>query len=494
MPIVLTAGLSHETNTFSRLPTTLAHFGRLLQGDAVARERRGTRTAFGATFEAAKRYGWALRHPLVAGANPSGTVEDAAFEHLVGLILAEAPGVDGVLLHLHGAMVTASHEDAEGELLRRLRAAAGPDVPIVVTLDLHANVTALMAASANALISVRTYPHIDYYERALQGAALLDRAMRGEVRPQVALARRPMLRGLDGGRTQAGPMRALLDRADALEASGEALVVSVQSGFSAADIHDAGPSVAVTTDGADPRGAAIAEAFMDHAWAERAWTSQHWTPMAEAVALAAEVGDPVAGGPLVINEVTDNPGSGHYGDATNLLAAMVEAGLENVAFYAIFDPEAVRQGMAIGVGQRGTIELGGKHDPAAGGGPLRLEAQVVTLSDGRFRAHGPMAGGVWREYGPSMLLRVGEGDGIEVAVISRNGQATDLAQLTSLGIDVGRKRAVVVKSAQHFRAAFEPVARRIITVDGGGLGSVILRGGRFERLRRPIWPLDDGAG
>lgn len=486
MPTVLTAVLSHETNTFSRFPTTLDCFS-ILRGGDISRERRGTRTHLGATFEAAETYGWTLRHPIAAAATPSGTVEDAAFEHLATAILAEAEGCDGALLHLHGAMVTESFEDAEGELLRRLRAALGPHVPIAVTLDLHANVTSQMANNANGLVAVRTYPHIDYYERGHQAAALLDRALRNEIRPRVALARRPMLRGLDGGRTQMGPMRELLDRADGLEAAGEALAISVHAGFIAADIHDAGPTVAVTTDGADGRGQAIAESFMDYAWEHRAWTSQSWTPIPDAMALAAESGTP----PLVINEITDNPGSGHYGDATNLLAAMIEAKLQNAAFYAIFDPAAVQQAIAIGVGNTGAVTLGGRHDPAAGGGPITVPARVVTLSDGRFRAYGAMAGGVWRDHGPSAMLRTGEGDGIEIALISRNGQATDLAQLTSLGIDVPRKSTIVVKSAQHFRAAFTPVARRIIAVDGGGLGSVILRGGRFTRLRRPIWPLDE---
>ncbi len=491
--IILTGEIAHETNTFSIVPTTLDSFraGTWLRDNEGAAGRIGTRTALGASFEAAAKYGWQLRHPIAASANPSGTVTDEAFEHLAAALLAAADGIDGALLHLHGAMVAESFEDAEGELLRRLRARIGPDVPVIVTLDLHANVTAAMAGAAHALIAVRTYPHIDHYERAWQGADLLDRTLRGEIRPHTVIARRPMLRGLDGGRTQAGPMRTLLDRAEAIEAAGEALVVSVCSGFSAADIHDAGPSVTVTTDGVAPRGQAIADSFIDHAWAERAWTSQHHLSIAEAVALA-RAGTAQATQPLVIADVTDNPGSGHYGDATHLLAAMLAAGLGNAAFHAIYDPEAVRQGMAIGIGNTGTLTLGGRHDPAAGGPPLTITGRVVTLSDGRFRCHGPMGGGVWRDYGPSMLFRAGEDeDGIEIAVIGRNGQALDLAQLGSLGIDVPHKATIAVKSAQHFRAAFTPVARRIVTVDGGGLGATILGRGTYVRVRRPIWPLDE---
>jgi len=174
--------------------------------------------------------------------------------------------IDGVLLHLHGAMVSQSHEDAEGEFLARLRHRLGRDVPVVVTLDLHANVTQRMADNASALIAYRTYPHIDQYERAWQGAELLERAMRGEIRPKTVIARRPMLYGLDHGRTQQGPMAELIARGEALEGCGEALVVSICAGFSRADIHDVGPSVTVTVDDNVERGHAIAEKFMDYAW------------------------------------------------------------------------------------------------------------------------------------------------------------------------------------------------------------------------------------
>ncbi len=487
---VLTGGIAHETNTFSIVPTTLDNFrrrGAFLTANAVADQRRGTRTAMGGSFESAEKYGWALRSPIDASANPSGTVTDEAFETLAGLLLAEADGIDGALLHLHGAMVTASHQDGEGEILRRLRAKVGPNVPIVVTLDLHGNITQLMADSANALIAVRTYPHIDHYEQSLRGAALLDRAMRGEIKPRTVIAKRPMLKGLDGGRTQTGPMRELIDRGAALEDAGEALIVSVCAGFTAADIHDIGPSVTVTTDDNNPRGQQIADAFMDYAWAERAFTSVRHRTIPEAIAYAKAAGP--RDKPLVMAEVTDNPGSGHYGDATNILAAMIAADLQNAAFYAIYDPAAVQQGIAIGVGKTGRITLGGKHDPAAGGPPLELDARVVSLTDGYIQCFGAMGGGVWRDYGPSMLIRVG---GIEIAVITNNGQATDTAQFTSLGCDPTRKTTILIKSNHHFRAAFEPLASEVITVDGGGLGSVILGNPQgYKRVRRPIWPLDE---
>ena len=490
MKRVLTARFMHETNTFSRLPTDMAVIRRRdfhLENE-IPEAFRGTRSAFGATFEAADKFGWTLVHPISANPNPSGIVTDDAFEQITGTILAAVDAkrpIDGVLLHLHGAMVSESHEDAEGEFLAQLRSRLGPEVQVIVTLDLHANVTQRMADNANALIAYRTYPHIDQYERAWQGAELLQRAMQGEIRPKTMIARRPMLYGLDHGRTQRGPMAELLARAETLENRGEVLMVSICAGFSRANIRDVGPSVTVTVDGDSERAQAIAEEFMDHAWATRNFTTVKLLPVAEVVALA-RAGHP-GQKPLVVADYTDNPGGGGYGDATALLQALVEAGAESVAFHAICDPEAVQQGIRAGIGTRTTLTLGGKVDPSMGGGPLALFGEVVCLTNGRFVAYGPMGGGIERNYGPSMVFRVG---GIDIVVITNNGQAVDLAQFTSLGVDPTRYRTVAVKSMQHFRAAFEPIARDVVLVDTGALCTEIYTPELFSKVRRPVWPLD----
>jgi microcystin degradation protein MlrC len=226
---------------------------------------------------------------------------------------------------------------------------------------------------------------------------------------------------------------------------------------------------------------------MDYAWKTREFVSVRHASIADAVAKARS-GQEGADKPLVLADVTDNPGSGHYGDTTNLLRAMIAADLQNAAFHAIFDPEAVQEAIRIGAGNKGRILLGGRHDPEAGGGPLELDAEIVSLTGGRFQCHGPMGGGVWRSYGPSALLRAG---GVAIAVISRNGQANDLAQLISLGVDPLHCATIAVKSNHHFRAAFEPIAREVVTVNGGGLGAAILSRMDYRHVRRPIWPLDE---
>jgi microcystin degradation protein MlrC len=491
---VLTGRFMHETNTFSIQPTDMALWRRrdFHLGNEIQSAFRNTRSALGATFEAADKYGWSLVHPVSANANPSGIVTDDAFEQIGGMILDAARHqgpIDGVLLHLHGAMVVDSHEDGEGELLARLRRLLGPDAPIVATLDLHANVTTQMADNASALIAFRTYPHVDQYERAWQGAELLRRAMAGEVRPRTVIARRPMIYGLDRGRHQQGPMAELIARGEALEASGEALVVSICAGFSRANIRDVGPSVTVTVDalrhaGSAP-GQAVAEDFMDHAWATRDYESFTLLPVAEVVA-RAKAGNP-GDRPLVIADYTDNPGGGGYGDATALLEGLVEAGVERVALHAICDPGAVMAAMRAGIGGPATLTLGGKTDPLMGGGPLTLTGEVTHLANGKFIAYGPMGGGLERDYGPSAVFRVGE---IDIILITNNGQAVDLAQFTSLGLDPSRYTTVCVKSMQHFRAAFEPIAREVVLVDTGALCSETYTQELFDKVRRPVWPLD----
>lgn len=527
---VFSGELAHETNTFCHISTDEECFRRscYLEGQEVVGEaRRGTRSGFGAVYEACEKFGWELSCNLAATANPSGALTSECFETMVSKLLkplAEG-GVqpDGVLLMLHGAMVSEQFEDSEGEIVKRCREYVGPDVPILVTLDLHGNITQKMVENANCYIAVRTYPHIDFYEMAWKAADLLELSMKGEVQLQTVIARRPTLRGLDGGRSQRGPMRYLLDKADAIEQGGVQVdegvrnylsasdgsaedsavkIISICAGFTAADIYDCGPSVTVTVDTKRQKerallqAAAVAETFMDYVWETRSYTSvNHMTPE-DLVSLAVKrQADSDSNGQLLAAEVTDNPGSGHYGDATNVLRCMVQAEppLKGAAFYAICDPEAVKAGANIGVGNTGTITLGGRQDVNAGGPPLELIGRVVSLTDGHFLSKGPVCGGTWQSLGLSMLFRAE--CGVEVCVITNNAQALDTSQMRSLGCHPEDKHFLVVKSAHHFRADFGPIAESneggmIVTVDGGGLGSVILKTGKFDKIRRPVWPLD----
>jgi microcystin degradation protein MlrC len=293
-----------------------------------------------------------------------------------------------------------------------------------------------------------------------------------------------MLYGMNFGRTQDGPMAELLARADGFERAGDALAVSVCAGFTRCDIRDVGPTATVTGDGDDPRLQAIAEGLMDYAWETREIDTVPKLTVDAVVALARQgrAGDK----PLVIADYTDNPGGGGYGDATALLAGLIAADLPDVVLHAIYDPEAVQQGLAAGIG-RTTLTFGGKTDPSLGGGPLTLDGEITCITNGKFIAWGPMGGGVARDYGPSLVFRVG---GVDIVLITNSGQTNDLGQLTSLGIDPTRYRTVAVKSMHHFRAAFAPIARAVVVVDTGALCAERYSEAMFRRVRRPIHPLD----
>ena len=486
---VLIASIMHETNTFSRQATDLEAFRRRYdhRGEAIPAAFRTTRSEIGAFLDAARTRGWELVHPVAAAATPSGMVSAGAWAELSGLVLAAlARPFDGILLALHGAMVTETADDAEGDLLARIRDKVGAQVPIGVTLDLHANVTARMAEHADVITAYRSYPHVDMYERGAEAADLLARMMEGEIRPRTVVARRPTLDGLDHGRTTSpGPMRDVLARAALCEKEPGIHVVSVHAGFGWADIREAGPSISVSGERPAAELVAVAESLMDEVWRRRAETTLKLLPIADAMA-QAKASDPT-GKPLVLADFTDNPGGGGYGDATNLLRGMIEAGLENAAMAPISDPAAVQECQAAGEGATLSLALGGKID-ASFGAPLTLSGTVRHLGSGDFVCDGPMWKGLKMSMGPTAVLRVG---GIDIVIASNRFQITDLQQFLSLGIDPRRKSVVALKSAQHFRAAYEPIARAVLVVDLGALTTPDYRRFAYRKLRRPIWPLDD---
>ncbi|OJU46338.1 MAG: hypothetical protein BGN99_01670 [Alphaproteobacteria bacterium 65-37] len=488
---VLVAQFMHETNTFSKLPTTLEDYRKrwLIDGEAMVPRFAGTKNEIGGYIDSAKKYGWEPIWAGAANATPSGKLTKETWEHIRDMILTaakKAGKLDAVCLSLHGAMVTETEDDAEGALLEALRGIVGPDVPMVATLDLHANATVKMAKNANALVSYRTYPHIDGYERAVQAAALVQEALEGRKKPRCLLVQPAMLEGADHGRTtQPGLMRGLLAKADAFEKEPGINVVSIQAGFTWADIPYTGPSVAVSHEpSAEARAKQVAAAILDEIWKRRDESSSDYRPISDAIAAArAGVGEK---GPLVVADGTDNPGGGGYNDTTPVLQALIDAKVENVAFGTIFDPGTVQQAIKAGVGAEIDIVLGGHTDPSMGG-PVKAKAIVKMLSDGEFKNDGPMNAGVGTSMGPTAVLRIG---GIDVVTISNRIQTIDLQVFLSQGIDPRSKSVVVVKSVQHFRAAYQPIAREVILVDSGGICSPDITRLKFTKLRRPIWPLD----
>lgn len=355
-PIVLSAQLSHETNTFSRTRTTLESFRQriLLEDDEVARNLANTRCEIAAHIAAAAQYGWRLLQPIAAHATPSGRATAATWAYLLGRVLVPCRHpIDGVILALHGAMAVEGEDDAEGALLADLRRRLGPRIPIAITLDLHANVTDRMAENCNLLFAYRTYPHIDQRDVAAEAAAQLDHLMRSGEHSRCVVVRGPMLDGCDHGRThERGVMTDLLALAAAQagqRGKDEIVNVAVCAGFPWADIAQAGPSITAcgTANPGDLRAAATA--VLEVAWARRGESSLVLLPVAEVVRKVQA--HPSGLDPIVVADFTDNPGHGAPGDGVRLLAAVVDAALTGVAFAGICDPESVRQCESTGEGR-----------------------------------------------------------------------------------------------------------------------------------------------
>lgn len=489
---VLIAGFKHETNTFSKLPTDLqAYRARgLYYGEEMRTALAGTNTEIAGFLDACEKYGWEPVLAVAGDATPSGLVTREAYDEIAGHILKtidDAGQLDAVLLQLHGALVAEGRDDAQGDLLSDIRERAGHDIPIGVTLDLHANITDRVGELSTVLVGYRTYPHVDQHETATKCADLIARALAGEIAPRVWVARGPQLDGVDHGRTTApGPMLDILDVADGLIAKHGLLSASINAGFPWADIDYVGPTAVVVAD-AGNNGAEIAvNALRDEIWRSRETITIDLVSAAAAIAEARETGKP--GAPFVIADFADNPGGGGYGDSTGLLRAMIDAGLESAALSSLYDPESVLACEAAGEGAGLELRLGGKCEPSLGE-PVDASGTVIGLHDGAFKLEGPMSTGVAIDLGPVAVFRVG---GIDIVLASHRAQNYDRQFFKAFGIEPTERSVLAVKSAQHFRADYAPIASGIAVVDeGGGITSHNFKSLDYKHVRRPIWPLDD---
>ena len=492
---ILTGSFVHESNTFKKGETTLQDFRNdVLDVGQVAVDRFGDVNEELAGFlDVGRAAGWQISHTVSAHATPGARVSREAFEHIAGLICDGArqhrDSLDGILLSLHGSMVPSFCEDGEGELLQRLRAIVGPDLPIAVTLDLHAMVTPAMVAAAQIMVSYKTYPHIDMRETGRHAARLLNTALNRQIEPKTLRAHRPMLDEANAGRTDVPQTAALYTRAKLHESEPGILAVSINAGFAEADILEAGPTVLVSYDQNIPAAAAraqqIAEALADTIWAQRDSVSNDFLTPAAAAREARDFD--ASQGPLIIADYADNPGAGAYGDATALLQALLDAGATDGAFAPMIDPEAANLLHRYNIGDQVTLALGGKQDPSFGGGPLTLTGEIIHLSDGSYTGNGPILGGITHSFGPTAIFRV---QGIDILVVTQPGQMLDLMQVRTFGIEPAALRFLVVKSMQHFRAAFEPISGKVIVCDTGALATPQAHLRPYTRVRRPVWPLD----
>lgn len=486
------AGFSHETNTFVGGRTDLGAFvaNGLYRGNAL-RALRGTNTVVGGVVDAVAGTPdrFALVPLLATGAIPGGLVTADAFEAIAGEIIAglERTRPDAVVLDVHGAMVSEAATDGDAEIVRRVRAAVGPRVPIIAVLDLHANLSPDLVAPADVLLPYDTYPHVDTAERGAEAVHLAGRLLSGEIQPTTALRKLPLLTSSPPQRTGAGPMAAIAALAAECERLPGVLNVGVTPGFAYADVPDAGFGILVTTDRDRALAERLASELADFVWDRR----EAFRPQVLTVEQAIHAAMAEPGGPVVLADLGDNPGGGTPADGTALLWGLLDLGAPNAALALIADPQAVATASAAGVGARVELSLGGKTDEHHGY-PIDVTATVRSLSDGRFTYEGPMNAGLPGNLGRTAVLACDGryGHTVEVIVCERRVQPLDAAIFRSQGIEPRDRQVLGVKSAVHFRGSFEPLAHRIIEVDTIGLTSIALDHFPYRHVRRPIWPLD----
>jgi microcystin degradation protein MlrC len=481
---VAIAGFQHETNTFAPTPATYQYFVQadgwpaLLRAAAMLEGLPGINLPAAGFIAAAKRRGHELVPLLWCSAAPSGPVTRDAYERIAGELLerlAAARPIDALYLDLHGAMVAEHLPDGEGELLARLRSLTGPGLPIVASLDFHANVSPRMVTEATALAAYRTYPHIDMAETGERAATLLDRILRHG--PLAKALRRPsFLIPLPWQCTMAEPVASLY-RALAIAESGEVASLSFTPGFPPADVPDCGPAVLAYADSqraadraAEHLTAAVAEAEPD--FAGRIYSPDEAVQEAKRVSATARR-------PVILADTEDNPGAGGNSDTVGLIEALLRQQAEGAVAGFICDPQSAAAAHTAGEGAEIELALG-ELSRRPGHRPLAGRFRIEKLGDGRFAATGPFYAGNRMQLGPMARLEIG---GVRILLSSRKQQAADQAMFRHLGIEPAEQRILALKSSVHFRADFQPLAEAILIVATDGPNPVDHRKLAYRHLR-----------
>ena len=503
-PRVALAGMVLESNAFAPVVTEADFRGRYyLEGerilDEAARDHSIMPMEMSAFVRAMHATGpWEPIPLVLTGTEPGGPVEHGFFERTVAVIVAglrRAGPVDAVYLCNHGAMTSTESHDPDGELAARVRDATGPDAVMVVTLDLHANISERLVEAADLIIGYQTNPHVDMLERGEEAAHSLRAILAGES-AHAAFLRLPLTPPSVVLLTREGPYADLIDfgQRRKRELGGAIYNVSVFGGFVFGDTPKNGVAVVVTGRGDGAAARLLAREIAGRGWAERARFRKRLTPLEDAVALAVRVGQDSALAPVIFSDAGDNPGGGGLGTTTWLLAALVEAGARGVLYGSFCDSALAAEAHRLGVGERfgAVFNRDGESEFSR---RFEAEATVLALGDGRVVGRRGLYADRAMELGPSCALGIGGEAGIVVVVISKRRQTADPVFFEMLDLDIGAARCVCVKSRGHFRAGFDPwfSPEQVYEVDTPGLTSPVLDRFQWKNLPRPVYPLDEDA-
>jgi microcystin degradation protein MlrC len=493
MARIAVGGFQHETNTFAPSKADYAAFEAgggwpgVQYGEPIFAAVEGANIPAAGAIQALRALGHSLVGTAWAAANPSAHVTADAFERIAGELakrLRAALPVDGVYLDLHGAMVVETYDDGEGELLRRVRETVGERVPVVASLDLHANVTRAMVERADALVAYRTYPHVDMADTGARAARLLDRLLRTGERPKRGFHQLDYLTGIPSQCSFIEPCKTIYQELSRLEQR-HACALSFTPGFPMADFGDCGMAVFGygSPQALERLRRIVADAEKDFAM------ELHEAP--DAVRRARRLGEP--GEPVVLADTQDNPGAGGNGDTTGLLKALIQQDPQDAVLGMLIDPASAQRAHDAGQGASVVFSLGGKSR-IPGDSPLSGEFTVERLGDGKFTCTGPMYKGVRMTLGPMAVVRSRAAQGVRVVLASRKQQAGDQEMFRTLGIEPRNNRIVALKSSVHFRADFEPIAKEVLVVKSPGPALADPAEFRWTKLRkgvrlRPLGPV-----
>ena len=481
---LFSATLATETNTFSPLPTSLENYRESVFFGAGEHPADAPRMCTAPLFVArarAREEGFELIEGSCFAASPAGTTNRADYEtmrdEILGQLEAALP-VDGLLLGLHGAMVAHGYDDVEGDIVERCRAIAGPKCVIGVELDPHCHLTMKRVSNADIIVLYKEFPHTDVVERAEDVLDLVLATLRGKVKPVMSVYD---CRQIQSYPTTMQPMRGIVDRIMAMEGKNGILSVSIAHCFPYGDVPEIGTRVLVIADGDKKKADALATQLGEELVGLRGKTAP------QALGVAAGISEGVAFNdlPIVIADPSDNAGGGAPSDNTDILKHLIEKNVESACLGPIWDPIAVRICFDAGLGARIGLRFGGKIAPSSGQ-PVDAEVEIIGLKRNAWQSFGPTQVPV----GDCAAVRIG---GVEVVLISKRTQATGLELFTNLGIDPTERKLVVVKSTNHFMAAYGPIAKKVIYVESTGPLPRDHRKVPYTKAQRPIWPLDEDA-
>ncbi len=475
------ATLATETNTFSPLPTSLASYRETVFLRPGEHPNDAPRMCTAPLFVARRRAsadGFTLIEGSCFAASPAGTTNREDYETMRDEILAQmkaALPLDGVLLGLHGAMVAHGYDDVEGDIIERTRAIVGPKCVIGVELDPHCHLTLKRVQIADVIVLYKEFPHTDVVDRAEEVLDLTLKTIRGEIKPVMSLYD---CRQISSYPTTFPLMRGFVDRIKEMEGRDGVLSISVAHCFPYGDVAELSGRVLVVTDGDKAKGDALATKLGAELISMRGKTQPEYFDVGGAVGGAMAANE----GPVVLAEPTDNAGGGAPSDNTTILRELIARNASHAAIGPIWDPIAVRLCFDAGLGARFPLRLGGKTGPQSGA-PVDATVEVIGLARDAWQSFGPTNVPV----GDCAAVRIGE---VEVVLITKRTQALGLELFTNLGIDPRSKSVLVVKSTNHFMAAFGPIAKRVIYVDSDAPLSRDYRKIDYKKVKRPIWPLD----